>query len=545
MARPLPRPPVPTPAPPIDPAPPTSLATPPRLGPRPLALHLLIQGITCAGWPLALTDWKDASPCWKPPLADSSPRPEPPPRPPPRPTPTLTPTNPPPAVAPPPEPRPDPRPSGTPDPDVSNPAPPAQGAPNSDPPASGACARTAAGGKTTDNPPPDPTALATATDREARRRLDAFLSGVEAYHAARPSPVPQPAPRVLWARGTTRLLLFDAAGDPRVGDPRVGNPRVAGPPQTPPPPVLLVPSLINRARILDLTPDRSLCRFLARRGHPVGLLDWQEPGADEAGFAIGAYVTQRLEPALAALRAATGQAPVIAGYCMGGLLALAGAARAAEGTLAGLVLMATPWDFAAASGPLAALARAQIPLCARLAALGQPIPADLVQIPFGLAEAATVARKYSAFARLDPRSARARGFVAVEDWLNDGVPLAAPAALEALAQWYDANQPARGAWAVDGVAIRPESVRLPSLLLIPDHDRIVPPASALALAERLPGARLRRLPLGHVAMIAGPQAAVRVFGPMQRWLAALPSVPQPGAGRPGPTNPASSDPMQT
>ena len=63
-----------------------------------------------------------------------------------------------------------------------------------------------------------------------------------------------------------------------------------------------------------------------------------------------------------------------------------------------------------------------------------------------------VVRKYAALrrpaARRDPR---ARRFVAVEDWLNDGVPLAGPVAQECLRDWYGADLPGRGLWAPGGV----------------------------------------------------------------------------------------------
>src|SRR3546814_10267711 len=43
-----------------------------------------------------------------------------------------------------------------------------------------------------------------------------------------------------------------------------------------------------------------------------------------------------------------------------------------------------------------------------------------------------VVRKFLAFGRLDAASRKAEEFVALEDWLNDGVPLAAPVARECL-----------------------------------------------------------------------------------------------------------------
>lgn len=431
----------------MTPPPPPPIPTPtPPLGPRPLGLHLLLQIATCATWPGALTIWNDAPPFWKPPWAGCSPD------------------------------------CGT-DP-----------SPTRTPPQAPEARKPSA-------------ALASATDREARRRLEAFLSGVERYHAA-PRPVPPPLPPPVWRRGTTVVRAFPAAA--------ATDPSRA--------PVLIVPSLINRARILDLcppdSPGRSLCRHLAAQGHPVFLVDWQAPGPEEATFDLGAYVHRRLEPALAAVVSLCGRRPVVMGYCMGGGLALGLAARR-PAEVRGLVLMATPWDFHATDGRLAALARAQAALCRSLTP-GPPIPPDLVQIPFGLAESQTVAHKYRTFAALPARGRRARAFVAVEDWLNDGVPLAAPAAREAVEAWYQDNRPARGLWTVAGTPVRPRDLTLPALVLVPEHDRIVSPASALALAEQVPGAVLRRLPLGHVAMVAGPQAVARVYRPVAGWLARLP-----------------------
>ena len=48
--------------------------------------------------------------------------------------------------------------------------------------------------------------------------------------------------------------------------------------------------------------------------------------------------------ALDAAIEAVGQRPVLIGYCLGGLLA-AGLAASRQRDLAGLALLATPWDF--------------------------------------------------------------------------------------------------------------------------------------------------------------------------------------------------------
>ena len=343
----------------------------------------------------------------------------------------------------------------------------------------------------------DPDALARAVDAAARARVARFLAGVEAYrrHPARRQ---LQDPPVLWSEGTTRLLDF-------------------GPEDRRAPTVLAVPSLINRAYILDLEKRHSLMRHFAARGIRALLVDWGAPGPEERTFSLTDYVAGRLERALEATRRATARPPAVLGYCMGGLLAVALAARRPK-DVAGLALLATPWDFHAPSPRRARqLAAAPPPLTAVAGALGG-LPVDAIQALFAVLDPYLTTRKFRRFAGLDPAAEAARRFVILEDWLNDGVPLAAPVAEETLGGWYGDNTPARGAWRVDGQIVRPENFAGPALVLVPRRDHIVPPESALALGARLPGASVRTVAAGHIGMVAGSRAARLVYGPLVRWL---------------------------
>lgn len=356
----------------------------------------------------------------------------------------------------------------------------------------------------------DPAALAAALGAEAAGRAARFLDGIAAYrrHPYRRDLTDPPA---VWQAGSTRLLDYGVAPGAR--------------------PILCVPSLINRAYILDLMQGQSLLRWLAapdegRAPLRPFLVDWDAPGEAERRFTLTDYICGRLEAALDQVRALTGQKPLLLGYCMGGLLALALALRR-RGDLAGLILMATPWDFhAGEAGPggaarqgaaLARLLPLQAPL---LDALGE-LPLDPVQSLFTLVDPLTALRKFQAFARLDPESAKARAFVALEDWLNDGVPLAAPVAREALGLWYGQNTPGRGDWRVAGQPVDPVALRLPSLCLIPATDRIVPPASARALAEAIPDATVQTPSVGHIGMVVSGAAKREVWGPLAAWTSAI------------------------
>ena len=345
-----------------------------------------------------------------------------------------------------------------------------------------------------------PETFVAAVESETRRRLDQFLTGLEAYrkHPYRRN-VPEPA--TAWSEGTTRLLDYATADD-------------SSPARQP---VLVIPSLINRAYVLDLTRPRSLLRALTRSGLRPMLLDWDRPGPVERGFGLEDYVSGRLQAALDAVLEATGRRPIVLGYCMGGLFALALAIQRVE-DVKGLALLATPWDFHADRPELSrALAASLTPHWFWVDQLGE-LPVDLLQTLFTALDPFLVMRKFSAFARLDPASPEAEAFVALEDWVNDGVPLAAPAARECVTWWYGENRPGRGEWRIGSQSIIPERVTVPTLVVVPERDRIVPPASADALATGLLDAVILRPPLGHIGMVVGKAARRRVWPALTRWL---------------------------
>jgi len=347
----------------------------------------------------------------------------------------------------------------------------------------------------------DPAAFTHALQRTLLARQRAFLDGIQAYrhHPYRRDVSDPPA---IWREGTTRLLDYGA---------------VPGGPGSGAPVVLAVPSLINRAHILDLKADTSLMRDLAAAGVRPLLVDWDAPGPAERGFDLTAYIAGRLEAALDAACEAAGRRPVaVMGYCMGGMLALALAQRRPR-DVAGLALLATPWDFHAANPGQARLAaQAATAMEPLMRTLGE-LPTDAVQSFFAGLDPLTAARKFTAFARM-PEGPRAERFVALEDWLNDGVPLAAPVARTCLHAWYGRNTAAHGAWRVAGRPVDPAAVRCPSLALIPQADRIVPPESARALTRRLPEARVETPNLGHIGMVTSARAAKTAWRPLIEWL---------------------------
>jgi polyhydroxyalkanoate synthase len=344
----------------------------------------------------------------------------------------------------------------------------------------------------------DPDAFARAVDREMRWRFDAILTGLERYRA-HPYHRSLPDPPTVWQEGPARLLDYGAGCGGR--------------------PVLFVPSLINRHYILDLSENCSLMRWMAGRGIRPLLLDWGSTGPAERQFTLTDFVAGRLERALNAVLE-IGDRPALVGYCMGGLLTTALAQRRPR-DVAGLALLATPWDFhadnaAAARRTAAALA----PFEPVLDSWGE-LPIDAIQSLFAMQDPLQVATKFTRFAKMDPDGEAARRFVALEDWVNDGVTLPAAVARDCLTGWYGRNDTANGRWLIAGEVVDPGRLQLPALVMIPEKDRIVPPRSARALANAIPGACICNPHLGHVGMIVSTGAADLVWEPLADWLCNL------------------------
>ena len=271
------------------------------------------------------------------------------------------------------------------------------------------------------------------------------------------------------------------------------------------PPLVFVPSLINPPTVLDLIEGHSLLLWMAGQGFRVLLVDWGTPDADERNLDIGGHVTEHLLPLLASL----GEPPLLAGYCLGGTMAIAAAALTPVRALA---LIASPWNFSgfpdAARADQAALWGAAQ---SSANALGL-MPMEILQSGFWRLDPARTVGKYAEFAAMEAGSARAQRFIAVEDWANDGPPLTYAAAREAFEDFFGSNVTGARAWRVGGTIINPAKLTCPSLDIISTVDRIVPAASASGLANRL------TLGLGHVGMIVGSGAPKRLWQPLAEFM---------------------------
>jgi polyhydroxyalkanoate synthase len=330
--------------------------------------------------------------------------------------------------------------------------------------------------------------------------------------------------QTLWQHGTVRILRPDEEYHVKV------NSRST--------PLLLIPSLINKAYIFDLAEERSFLRWMNNNGVTTYLLDWGDLVAERkenASLSIAQLLRYKMCKAIDVL-ADRHDAPIdVLGYCMGGTL-LAGGLHIARKSVRKAVFLASPWDFHAdrADGDalqdnnavhsdeqgLAEMVRNWAPIVLPIIESKGCLPKENTQSLFAALGARSAVHKFIKFVSMDNNASGTKLFVSAEDWLNDGVDLPCRIARECIKDWFLDNAPARGLWYVDDYRVNPASFDFPSLVIAARKDSLVPFYNARALYEQIPdNYRHMIVPnIGHVGLIVGRNAVEEVWRPLRQWL---------------------------
>ena len=302
---------------------------------------------------------------------------------------------------------------------------------------------------------------------------------------------------VIWKSGNCRLLLLNEG--------RTGLP-----------PLLMIPSLINKWNILDLTPDTSLTAILAEEGYPLYVVDWGAPGPDEIYFDMAGYIAVYLS-AIARIVAERHQGKIIpVGYCMGGVLAL-GLASIAPELIQAMALLATPWDFRTPDSAYPRLPPGYAYLYEQWIDKTPLFPGEYMAMFFYLLDPWRFENKFISFSNL-PESIEARHFIAIEQWVNDCIPLTPGVAKNCLIDWMIHNKLATEQWYILKRPVEPRRLDMPTLIIAPQQDTVVPPTSARGLSNMMPNATFLEPNAGHVGMMVGKNREQHLWGPMREWL---------------------------
>jgi polyhydroxyalkanoate synthase len=84
-------------------------------------------------------------------------------------------------------------------------------------------------------------------------------------------------------------------------------------------PLLIIPPQINKAYVNDLSPDKSMVRYLTHAGFQVFLVSWRNPTREHADWGLADYVDALIEATDVVRKIAKSEKVNVSGACSGGI----------------------------------------------------------------------------------------------------------------------------------------------------------------------------------------------------------------------------------
>jgi polyhydroxyalkanoate synthase subunit PhaC len=351
----------------------------------------------------------------------------------------------------------------------------------------------------------NPADLLARVNRDVERSILRARNGVRYVRGTHRPKLGTTPKDVVWRRGRARLWRY------RGGEVRYG------------PPVVIVHSLVSRSYILDLRPGNSTIEYLVGAGLDVFLLDWGVPDERDADNTLETYVDGYLPRALAAVRRETGcRELTLAGYCLGGVMAMLYAAARPDAGVRNLVLMAAPVDFDAMGPMVAALREGRLDADDLLDETGN-VPADALYSGFYmLAPTTEIAQKATLLEHLW-NDEFVEAYQAMAQWTRDHVPFPGAVFRQVVDVLVRENALTTGALRLGERVVRLGDVDGEVLVAVAERDGVVPAAAtepALALVGDPARRSVLRLPGGHVTFGAGKAARAHTMPRLTEWITA-------------------------
>jgi polyhydroxyalkanoate synthase len=287
-------------------------------------------------------------------------------------------------------------------------------------------------------------------------------------------------------------------------------------------PVLFCYALVNRPYILDLQPDKSVVQQYLKQGFEVYLIDWGVPSDADRGLGLEHYVRGFLERAVEWIRERQASDRVhLLGYCMGGTMAALLTALRPE-LIRSLTLLAAPIDFVGHDALLNLWTdRRHFDVDAVVDAYGN-CPAWFLQTCFLFMNPVVnlIEKNISFYEQMDdPRSMSSH--LALESWVNDGIPVAGETFREFVKSLYQRNLLVKGELSLGGRRVDLAQITCPLLLLTAKNDHLVTPASTEGIRPHVgtPDIESMEIGAGHVGLVVSSRAHKSFWPAATRWLA--------------------------
>ena len=269
--------------------------------------------------------------------------------------------------------------------------------------------------------------------------------------------------------------------------------------------LFVIPSLINKSYILDLTEDDSFVGHFASLGYRVYLVNFDEPMDDELHMGFDDY-KNRLNRALAEV--GQDNKIITIGYCLGGLFSCAIHSSSINDKLIGQILIATPWDFSHLKKILGLSDHLILDNFITIVNSLDMVSSALVQWFFSAIDPYKIWHKFCQFSEMHDEEEVGK-FILIEQWVNDGISLSKKFALEALSM-LDSSF-------LDKDKFFSINKSVPCLFIGGEKDKIVPPSSYEFICKVLNSEILVKK-TGHIGLIVGKVSKKEIYPAIEKWL---------------------------
>jgi polyhydroxyalkanoate synthase len=311
---------------------------------------------------------------------------------------------------------------------------------------------------------------------------------------------------VIWTKNKARLYHFVPVCEKRF-----------------PVPLLCIYALINRCYILDLMPGNSIVEYLVNQGFDVYLLDWGIPGEEDKNLTFDHYVLDYITRAVKrVLRHANAEECSILGYCMGGTMSAMYAALFPDFPLKNLILLTAPIDFTPENMGLYGIWMSEKHFNPDLLVDAfANIPGEVINT--GNRMVKPVANYVGVYVTMwnrllhdEPMST----LLAMNKWVNDGVPFAGEAFRQWIRDFYQQNKLVQGEIYLRGRRVDLSRISCPVLNIAGKKDHICTPPQTEAMMRliRSQDKEFCVLDAGHVGLLTGSDAKKKLWAKIYTWL---------------------------
>ncbi len=244
-------------------------------------------------------------------------------------------------------------------------------------------------------------------------------------------------------------------------------------------PVLILPAWIMKYYILDLSPKNSLVKWLLEQGHTVFIGSWHNPTAEDRDMGMDDYYRLGAMAAIDAVSAIIPNTKIhLAGYCLGGTLALitaAAMARDGDDRLKTLTLLAAQGDFTEAGEITLFLREGQIKYLESLMQSKGYLDSSQMAGAFKMLRSyelywSKIVNEYL----LGQRSK----MIDLMVWNADATKMPYKMHSEYLEKLFLHNDFVQGRLTIEGKPVAPENIKVPVFAVGTEKDHVVPWPSA-------------------------------------------------------------------